>query len=197
MVKHTFEWSPSATQPNEVFLAGSFDEWNSRYKLDRDDSSVPYKITMDLPCQKIYYKFIVDGTWLTSTGDKEEVDSSGINNNVVYPEEILSSDDDGVSEYTSISYPTSCDDTGAMQHKISSICDNLIQVNEEDLSSSVQITIKDDNSVITKNESHGPGISTPRLDRNKGSSAQQNSTTPITSASTRGFLSKLRTLFAT
>ncbi|VEU20450.1 DEKNAAC101382 [Brettanomyces naardenensis] len=185
-MRHTFEWPHSDAQ--EVYVSGSFDNWTGKFRLEQNNPTSSFKLSIEVPYQKFYYKFIVDGDWVTSASDKQENDPSGIWNNVVYPDEI-SNDDDGVSEYTAISYPTSGEETG-LQQKTSSICNNIVQINEEDLSSSVQITIKDDNSVITKNDN---GASTPRSLRSKAPTPLQASS----SASSRGFLSKLRTLFTT
>ncbi len=168
----------TSTYPNakEVYLCGSFDNWTGKYRMEKDSTNSGFSISLELPAEKVYYKFVVDGMWKTSSKGLQECNSSGIWNNVLYPEEIAcSSDEDRFSEYTSISFPSGSNEnscrTNELHQEVSSICDNIVQVNEENLSTSVQITLNDDNSVTTKTDLTSDGSRTPQsrmsFDRSK------------------------------
>jgi len=163
--------NPSA---KEVYLCGSFDNWTGKYRMEKDPKIMGFRISLELPAEKVLFKFIVDGMWKTSSKGLQECNSSGIWNNVLYPEDIASSsDEDRFSEYTAISFPSSNNEnhTNDLQQEVSSICDNIVQVNEENLSTSVQITLNDDNSVTTKTDLNSDGSRTPQsrmsLERSK------------------------------
>ncbi|GMG19123.1 unnamed protein product [Ambrosiozyma monospora] len=81
--EYTFEW-PSAGF-NDVFLAGSFDHWTKQHKLIKDPVNGTFSLTLGLPDtkEKILYKFVADGNWLTSDKAKVETDASGNLNNVI------------------------------------------------------------------------------------------------------------------
>ncbi|GMM30361.1 hypothetical protein DAMA08_031060 [Martiniozyma asiatica (nom. inval.)] len=141
---YTFKWP--GLEANEVFVCGSFDGWSTRYPLNKRDDQGGFVATITLPCvDKIYYKFIVDNNWYISVADQIENDFSGFENNVIYLNDIYTEDDDKASEFTSISYPNS-DHLKQLANVISS--PNSISSSIEDLSSSIQITLKDTSSVF-------------------------------------------------
>ncbi|ODV82666.1 carbohydrate-binding module family 48 protein [[Candida] arabinofermentans NRRL YB-2248] len=144
--KYTFEW-PSI-DASEVYVTGTFDNWSKSCKLDKNESG--FSKSIELPGEKILYKFVVDGVWCTSTNAKLELDSSGIENNVLNPSDYHLSgknehEEDGASEFTAISYPTSDHDNV------------MVNIEDtEDMASSTQVTLKDDQSVT--NVSPGGGV---------------------------------------
>ncbi|KAJ5888112.1 hypothetical protein N7495_008153 [Penicillium taxi] len=71
----------------EVFVTGTFDDWGKTVKLDRVGNIFSKKV--DLPEEKVQYKFVVDGTWTTDKSAREENDGKDNINNVLLPEEII------------------------------------------------------------------------------------------------------------
>ncbi|KIY45915.1 carbohydrate-binding module family 48 protein, partial [Fistulina hepatica ATCC 64428] len=71
------------SEPNEVIVTGSFDQWTSSLRLVRTDRG--FKGKTQAPWgQKITYKFVVDGQWLTSPDQPTEYDNMGNLNNVYF-----------------------------------------------------------------------------------------------------------------
>ncbi|OUM54792.1 hypothetical protein BVG19_g4223 [[Candida] boidinii] len=87
---YTFEW-PS-TNVNEVYVTGTFDNWNKSVKLDKLPNENKFRQTVKLPYEKTVYKFIVDGNWIVSNFDKKEFGLDGIENNVILPEDLIKLD---------------------------------------------------------------------------------------------------------
>ncbi|KIY72974.1 carbohydrate-binding module family 48 protein [Cylindrobasidium torrendii FP15055 ss-10] len=74
----TFEWPFSG---NHVVVTGTFDQWSSSLPLSREGGV--FRATTTLPwAEKILYKFVVDGNWVTSPQAPTENDNSGNVNNV-------------------------------------------------------------------------------------------------------------------
>ncbi|HMR43370.1 MAG TPA: hypothetical protein PKC40_06030 [Saprospiraceae bacterium] len=71
------------TGAKKVVLAGSFNDWNERdLKMERTESG--WKTSLDLTSGKYYYKFIVDGKWMTDPGNPlSEYDNSGNLNSIL------------------------------------------------------------------------------------------------------------------
>ena len=74
---------------NDVHVTGTFDDWKKTVQLDKNGDL--FEKTVDLPntSEKIYYKFVVDGEWVTSDA-KSEPDASGNVNNFLNPEDLTS-----------------------------------------------------------------------------------------------------------
>lgn len=87
---YTFEW-PS-TNVNEVYVTGTFDNWNKSVKLVKLPNENKFRQTINLPYEKTIYKFIVDGNWIVSNFDKKEFGLDGIENNVIFPEDLIKLD---------------------------------------------------------------------------------------------------------
>ncbi|KAK7746364.1 Cruciform DNA binding protein [Cytospora paraplurivora] len=89
MVSYTFKW-PHAGE--EVYVTGTFDNWSKSEKMEKVGDKL-FEKSVDLPdsSDKIYYKFVVDGTWTTNPTDSHELDEGGNENNVLTPETILRS----------------------------------------------------------------------------------------------------------
>ncbi|ODQ50327.1 hypothetical protein SAICODRAFT_38323, partial [Saitoella complicata NRRL Y-17804] len=73
---------------SEVYVTGTFDNWSRSTRLSPTPSSATQKKTsysaeVELPStEKILYKFVVDGQWVTSPLAATETDGEGNVNNV-------------------------------------------------------------------------------------------------------------------
>ncbi|KAI9452936.1 hypothetical protein F5148DRAFT_1234721 [Russula earlei] len=67
------------TDANEVIVTGTFDQWSSSLRLARkpDGFETPISIPWN---DKIAYKFIVDGRWMTNDTEPTEIDHGFVNN---------------------------------------------------------------------------------------------------------------------
>ncbi|KAF2503383.1 hypothetical protein BU16DRAFT_521972 [Lophium mytilinum] len=82
MGSYTFTWEHNA---NEVFVTGTFDDWKQSVKLEKEDGI--FKKTVELPKQKVEYKFVVDGNWVTNDTAPGEYDGPNYNN-ILLPHDI-------------------------------------------------------------------------------------------------------------
>lgn len=168
------EYRPTV-HANEVYVSGSFDGWTSRHRLEKDREQGCFRVQCRIPREKkVYYKFIVDGEWYTSEEDTTESDEHGnVNNVVVYhagdgdgdggsgdtdaDAAVIVHDSDGSSEFTSISHPNSETRWEEIQQEVeaaNAAGDEDAEGDEdEDLTSSVQITLKDTSSVTASIQS--------------------------------------------
>ncbi|KAJ9643574.1 Cruciform DNA binding protein [Coniosporium tulheliwenetii] len=82
MGSYTFRWEHPA---NEVFVTGTFDDWSKSVRLNKKDNY--FEKTVDLPQtnEKIYYKFVVDGNWVTKDTAPAENDGHYNYNNFLNP----------------------------------------------------------------------------------------------------------------
>ncbi|KAK6336533.1 hypothetical protein TWF696_002083 [Orbilia brochopaga] len=86
---YTFKWS----QPgDEVFVTGSFDDWKKTEKLAKTVDGT-HLASVELPIEKITYKYVVDGTWTVDATQRIEKDASGNENNYLLPEDIAPKDE--------------------------------------------------------------------------------------------------------
>ncbi|QLQ82644.1 hypothetical protein HG537_0H04070 [Torulaspora globosa] len=89
VVDYTFEW-PSG--PEEVLVTGEFDQWKGTMPLLKTSSGA-FELTfpVEIPAgkDKVFFKFIVDGTWLASDAYTKGVDENGIENNYISRNEAL------------------------------------------------------------------------------------------------------------
>lgn len=74
---------------SDVYVTGTFDNWTKSTKLFKKRDGPGYLITVEVPNEKNYFKFVVDGSWVTSPSFKIESDENGIENNVLYPEDLV------------------------------------------------------------------------------------------------------------
>ncbi|TLD28839.1 hypothetical protein PspLS_03262 [Pyricularia sp. CBS 133598] len=88
MGTYTFKW-PNAGE--SVFVTGTFDEWKKTVQLDKVGDNFEKTVTLPETTEKIYYKFVVDGEWTVNQAAPKENDASGIENNVLTPEDIIKS----------------------------------------------------------------------------------------------------------
>ncbi|KAG7810430.1 hypothetical protein KL921_002925 [Ogataea angusta] len=145
--KYRFEWL--SNDAKQVYVTGSFDNWSKTCQLDK--TGVGFAKVVELPFEKIVFKFVVDNQWYTSENDKKEYDECGNLNNVLYPDDLIRYDnEDGASEFTAISYPDADgDDAGRAGQEQREAPD------QEDLGSSTQVTLKDE---YPMSEPSGHGI---------------------------------------
>lgn len=176
----------SSTNAKEVYICGSFDNWSKRHKMEKDDDLSCFITTFCIPNKRIYYKFVVDEVWQISEYDKTEVDSMGnVNNVIIFDETVVSNntdhESDGASEFTSISYPNS-------DYIVPELDDKEYYGNpiEDDLQSSVQITIKDTSSVNCSIQSRN---TTTGRENNVSSSIK------ITPLPNKSLIGRLRSIF--
>lgn len=84
MGSFTFRWPYNG---NEVFVTGTFDDWGKTVRLDRVGDVFEKTISLPETDEKIQYKFVVDGNWITDSSTPQESVGGNINN-VLYPDQI-------------------------------------------------------------------------------------------------------------
>ena len=63
-------------------IRGSFDGWKSEVPLTRSSDGSDWSTAIPLPCVKLYFKFIVDGRYVTSPSEPVVNDEEGKFNNL-------------------------------------------------------------------------------------------------------------------
>ncbi|KAI2639009.1 carbohydrate-binding module family 48 protein [Hypomontagnella submonticulosa] len=86
MGSFVFKWEHPAS---EVYVTGTFDDWKKTEKLEKVGEHFEKAVTLSNASDKIYYKFVVDGNWVTDHTAPKEVDESGNENNVLTPDRII------------------------------------------------------------------------------------------------------------
>ncbi|GAP84504.1 putative carbohydrate-binding module family 48 protein [Rosellinia necatrix] len=86
MGSFVFRWDHPAA---EVYVTGTFDDWKKTEKLDKVGDRFEKQVALPDASSKIFYKFLVDGEWITDHTAPRETDESGIENNVLTPEQIV------------------------------------------------------------------------------------------------------------
>ncbi|KAI1850225.1 hypothetical protein JX266_004083 [Neoarthrinium moseri] len=86
MGSFVFKWEHPAS---EVYVTGTFDGWKKTEKLEKVDQHFEKLVQLEDASKKIYYKFVVDGNWVTDHTAPKETDESGNENNVLTPERIV------------------------------------------------------------------------------------------------------------
>ncbi|ODM19115.1 hypothetical protein SI65_05732 [Aspergillus cristatus] len=84
MGSFTFRWPYNG---NEVFVTGTFDDWGKTVRLDRVGDVFEKTISLPETDDKIQYKFVVDGNWITDSSTPQESVGGNINN-VLYLDQI-------------------------------------------------------------------------------------------------------------
>ena len=74
-----FYWNEGG---NEVFITGSFCEWDKRLKMRKNKNNI-FEIELFLPKGKFEFKFIVDGLWRCSSNYQQIKDNRGNSNNFI------------------------------------------------------------------------------------------------------------------
>ncbi|KAE9366231.1 carbohydrate-binding module family 48 protein, partial [Stipitochalara longipes BDJ] len=75
-----FRWEHPAS---EVFVTGTFDNWSKSEKLIQIGDVFEKEVALPITTEKIYYKFVVDGRWVTNDTAPQETDDYGIPKNVL------------------------------------------------------------------------------------------------------------------
>ena len=63
IVERKVQFKVKADPESEVFVAGSFNNWNPTEKKLRQNGGGIYEIAMTLPAGRHEYKFLVNGVW--------------------------------------------------------------------------------------------------------------------------------------
>ncbi|KAF5023849.1 hypothetical protein F66182_4107 [Fusarium sp. NRRL 66182] len=87
MGSFTFKWEHPA---DEVYVTGTFDNWTKSVRLDKTGDVFSKTVDLKEPSGKIYYKFIVDGSWIINQSAPNEPDFEGNVNNFVTPDQLTS-----------------------------------------------------------------------------------------------------------
>ncbi|KAG9237532.1 putative signal transduction protein MDG1 [Amylocarpus encephaloides] len=86
MGSFVFKWEHPAS---EVYVTGTFDAWSKSEKLAKTGDVFEKDVTLQNAGEKIYYKFVVDGNWVTDHSAPQENDASGNLNNVLTTDRII------------------------------------------------------------------------------------------------------------
>ncbi|TVY32498.1 Cruciform DNA-recognizing protein, partial [Lachnellula occidentalis] len=86
MGSFVFKWEHPAS---EVYVTGTFDDWSKTEKLVKTGDVFEKKVDLPSAAEKIYYKFVVDGNWVTDHTAPQENDASGNLNNVLTTDRII------------------------------------------------------------------------------------------------------------
>ncbi|KAJ5051563.1 uncharacterized protein L3040_001339 [Drepanopeziza brunnea f. sp. 'multigermtubi'] len=86
MGSFVFKWDHPA---EEVYVTGTFDDWSKSEKLVKQGNSFSKDVRLPSAAEKIYYKFVVDGNWVTDHTAPQENDASGNLNNVLTTDRIV------------------------------------------------------------------------------------------------------------
>ena len=71
-----------------MYVTGTFDDWGKTEKLDKVGETFERDVELSSAAQKILYKFVVDGEWVTDHTAPKEDDGHHNVNNVLLPEDI-------------------------------------------------------------------------------------------------------------
>ncbi|KAM3504506.1 hypothetical protein MY10362_003512 [Beauveria mimosiformis] len=88
MGSYTFKWEHPA---EEVYVTGTFDNWTKSVKLDKRGDIFEKTVSLEIPSDKVYYKFVVDNNWTTNESSPKEADKEGNINNFLTSEIIAAS----------------------------------------------------------------------------------------------------------
>ncbi|TQS34987.1 hypothetical protein Golomagni_04607, partial [Golovinomyces magnicellulatus] len=81
-----FTWEHPA---DEVYVTGTFDDWSKSERLEKTNTIFAKRVFLTNVSEKIYYKFVVDGNWITDHTAPQEKDESGNLNNVLTADRII------------------------------------------------------------------------------------------------------------
>jgi 1,4-alpha-glucan branching enzyme len=78
------EFTFHAPEAKKVYIAGTFNDWNTKLMLMKKGKDGTWRIMVKLSPGKYEYKYFVDGTWAQDTPGAELVPNSfGTNNCVI------------------------------------------------------------------------------------------------------------------
>ena len=80
----TFTFIPSDNiKASSVQICGSFNNWQVRHPLTYDPLYNKWSVTLRIKKGTHFYKYIVDGEWVISRGEKTITDQNGFINNFI------------------------------------------------------------------------------------------------------------------
>ncbi|KAF2138564.1 carbohydrate-binding module family 48 protein [Aplosporella prunicola CBS 121167] len=85
MGSYTFKWEHPAS---DVYVTGTFDDWAKSVRLVQKNGVFTKTVELPKSDEKVLYKFVVDGNWVTNGSAPQEDDGHGIYNNVLHPTDI-------------------------------------------------------------------------------------------------------------
>ncbi|KAL3232427.1 amylopectin binding [Nakaseomyces bracarensis] len=93
MVETVFIWRVKEGEetPNEVIVTGDFDGWQSKHKLEYNETANEFHVHVPVDFSsndKVFFKFVVDGQWMTSDAYKTESNEMGTTNNYITQSDI-------------------------------------------------------------------------------------------------------------
>jgi 1,4-alpha-glucan branching enzyme len=84
-LKKTVEFSCTAPDAKKVFLAGEFNNWDTRSLPMKKDKGGVWKMKIKLPFGRYEYKFFADNVWVESLPGAEQVSNPlGTRNFIVW-----------------------------------------------------------------------------------------------------------------
>lgn len=86
MGSYIFTWKHPA---REVYVTGTFDDWTKSERLDLTGDIFSKNVLLPRTTEKIYYKFLVDGNWVTDATAPQEIDKDNNLNNFLTPDQII------------------------------------------------------------------------------------------------------------
>ncbi|CDH14472.1 uncharacterized protein ZBAI_06258 [Zygosaccharomyces bailii ISA1307] len=89
-IDYSFRWPAG---PEHVVVTGEFDDWKGTVSLEKSPTTGEFEVTLPISVaadkDKIFFKFIVDGQWVTSGFYDIGNDPEGIENNYITKRELL------------------------------------------------------------------------------------------------------------
>lgn len=89
-IDYSFRWPAG---PEHVVVTGEFDDWKGTVGLEKSPTTGEFEVTLPISIaadkDKIFFKFIVDGQWVTSGFYDIGSDPAGIENNYITKRELL------------------------------------------------------------------------------------------------------------
>ncbi|TGZ76745.1 hypothetical protein EX30DRAFT_228575 [Ascodesmis nigricans] len=84
MVNGSYTFTLNRPDATEVYVTGTFDGWSRSAKLQRREDGV-FETTVEIPVERTYYKFVVDGAWIVDPQARNETEPNGNQNSVLEP----------------------------------------------------------------------------------------------------------------
>jgi hypothetical protein len=81
-----FRWEHAAS---EAFVTGTFDDWSKSEKLIQTGNVFEKKVILPPVAGKIYFKFVVDGSWVLNPTAPQEYDDNGNLNNFITEDQFV------------------------------------------------------------------------------------------------------------
>lgn len=76
-----------------MYVTGTFDNWEKTEQLEKKGDIFEKKVKLPVATEKIYYKFVVDGEWITDHEAPQEPDPRGNVNNYLLPKDMSKLED--------------------------------------------------------------------------------------------------------